>query len=97
VPCGLILNELITNAYKYAPRNDRKVSIEVSMTVSSEGQFTISVQDTGPGLPEGYENTGSLGLTLVRLLVDQIDGTMNVDSSGDGTMVRISFPDPSLI
>ena len=97
VPCGLILNELITNAYKYAPRNDRKVSIEVSMTGSSEGQFTISVHDTGPGLPEGYENTGSLGLTLVRLLVDQIDGTMNVDSSADGTLVRISFPDPSLI
>jgi len=66
------------------------------MARTGDGQFTISVTDNGPGLPTDYENSSSLGLTLVKLLVDQIDGTMNIDSSGNGTNICISFPDPSL-
>jgi PAS domain S-box-containing protein len=97
VPCGLILNELITNAYKYASRDGMKAGIDVVMARTGDGQFTISVSDNGPGLPAGYENTGSLGFTLVKLLVDQIDGTMDIDSSGDGTTIRIRFPDPALV
>ena len=97
VPCGLILNELITNAYKYAARDDQKVNIEVSMDQDKDGLFSILVTDNGPGLPADYEKSGSLGLTLVRLLVGQIDGTMDMESSADGTMIRISFPDPSLV
>jgi two-component sensor histidine kinase len=96
VPCGLILNELITNAYKYACREGMKAGIDVAMARTGDGQFTISVSDNGPGLPAGYENTGSLGFTLVKLLVDQIDGTMDIDSSGNGTTIRIRFPDPDL-
>lgn len=96
VPCGLILNELITNAYKYAHREDMKVSIKVSLALTGDGQFIISVEDNGPGLPEGYENSGSLGLTLVKLLVSQIDGAMDIESTGNGTTIRIRFPDPSL-
>jgi PAS domain S-box-containing protein len=97
VPCGLILNELITNAYKYAYRESMKADIDVSMTRTADGQFIISVKDNGPGLPAGYENKGSLGLTLVKLLVDQIDGTMEIDSSGNGTSVHIRFPDPAIV
>jgi PAS domain S-box-containing protein len=96
VPCGLILNELITNAYKYACRDGMKADIDVCMARSGDGQFTITVSDNGPGLPAGYENSGSLGITLVRLLVGQIDGTMDIDSSADGTIIRIQFPDPTL-
>jgi two-component sensor histidine kinase len=96
VPCGLILNELITNAYKYAGREGNKADIDVSMMRTGDGSFSISVQDNGPGLPTGYEQTGSLGLTLVRLLVDQIDGTLDIDSSENGTTIHIRFPDPSL-
>ncbi|MGD9940105.1 MAG: PAS domain S-box protein, partial [Clostridia bacterium] len=96
VPCGLILNELITNAYKYGRREGMKAGIDVSMTRTGDGQFAISVSDNGPGLPTGYEDTGSLGFTLVKLLVDQIDGIMDTDSSGNGTTIRIRFPDSAL-
>ncbi|MDX9957387.1 MAG: histidine kinase, partial [Spirochaetia bacterium] len=63
---------------------------------TGDGQFAISVSDNGPGLPAGYEDTGSLGFTLVKLLVDQIDGIMDIDSSGNGTTIRIRFPDSAL-
>jgi PAS domain S-box-containing protein len=94
VPCGLILNELITNAYKYARREDSQSTIRVSMTRTLEGRFMITVVDNGPGLPPGYEASDSLGLTLVRLLVDQIDGAIDMESSGSGTTIRVGFPDP---
>jgi PAS domain S-box-containing protein len=97
VPCGLILNELITNAYKYACREDMKAGIDVFMARTGDGLFTITVADNGPGLPAGYEDSGSLGLTLVRLLVGQIDGTMDIDSSEHGTAIRICFPDPASV
>jgi PAS domain S-box-containing protein len=98
VPCGLILNELITNAYKYARQGeDNKACIEVFMARGEAGLFTITVVDNGPGLPPDYEDSGSLGLTLVRLLVDQIDGTLVIDSSKAGTTIHITFPDPSLV
>lgn len=94
VPCGLILNELITNAYKYAPAEGGR--IELSMRRGERGSVVMTVKDNGPGLPEGYESSGSLGLTLVRLLVGQIDGELTITSSSAGTQVRVALPDPSL-
>lgn len=93
VPCGLILNELITNAYKYALSEGGH--IELSMKRGEGGSVVMTVKDNGPGLPEGYESSGSLGLTLVRLLVGQIDGELTITSSSAGTQVRIALPAPS--
>ena len=55
----------------------------------------MTVKDNGPGLPEGYESSGSLGLTLVRLLAGQIDGELTITSSSAGTQVSVALPDPS--
>ena len=96
VPCGLILNELITNAYKYAHRDGQQASIDIVMARGQDNLVSISIADNGPGLPVGYENSKSLGLTLVKLLVDQIDGTMLIESSEKGTNIRIEFPEPTL-
>ena len=97
VPCGLILNELITNAYKYAYPSGEEGSIEVSIKHSREDLFEMSIVDNGHGLPEGYINTETLGLTLVKLLVTQINGTMDIQSEGNGTSIRIFFSDEAAI
>jgi two-component sensor histidine kinase len=96
IPCGLILNELITNAYKYAYPAGRQGSIRVSMSAAPDGMVELVVADDGIGLPAGYveedrQASGSLGLTLVRLLVEQLCGSMKASSQG-GTAFNIRFP-----
>jgi len=98
IPCGLILNELITNAFKYAFPGDRSGDIHVTMKHASDHEVELSVADDGVGLPEGYDGTdsGSLGMTLVQLLVKQLNGTFQAISpageSPAGTNFRIVFP-----
>jgi PAS domain S-box-containing protein len=89
VPCGLIVNELLSNALKHA-FPDGKGTIVVGLT-ATDGSCAISVRDNGVGLPPNVEGQGStLGLQLVRALVQQIEGTMDIDRSA-GTQFRITF------
>lgn len=76
VPCGIILNELITNAFKYAFPGEREGGISVRLDENADGNHTLSVCDDGVGLPEDYHRDGSLGLTLVHLLAEQLGGTI---------------------
>jgi two-component sensor histidine kinase len=91
IPCGLIVNELVSNALKHAfPAG---TTGEVRVTLRSEGDTVkLSVRDNGVGLPDdldlGYTET--LGLQLVNSLVRQLDGTMTVDGK-DGTECVIAF------
>ncbi len=93
IPCGLILNELITNAYKYAFPEGRAGTILIDLRITPEGVAEMRVSDDGIGMPAGIdlETSDSLGLTLVRLLVDQLRGTLRM-STGDGTAFTIRFP-----
>ena len=80
-PCGLILNELISNALKHAyPGNDAG-TVRVGLRMVGD-QVRISVSDDGVGLPKGFddERDGNLGLELVRMLVGQLDG--HIERSG---------------
>ncbi|RPH40030.1 MAG: sensor histidine kinase, partial [Desulfobulbaceae bacterium] len=99
VPCGMIINELITNALKYAFPEGRsgatvkKDRIQVHMT-HDNNTFILSVADNGVGLPPGFDlNTvKSLGLVLVRMLGQhQLGGRYKVDHT-DGTRFDFSFP-----
>lgn len=92
IPCGLILNELITNAFKYAYPEGRGGEIAVSLRETAEGPIELRVSDRGVGFPEGTEppEGHSLGITIVRLLVKQLDGVLEL-SSGDGMSYRITF------
>ncbi len=98
IPCGLILNELITNAFKYAFPGDRSGDIHVAMKHASDHEVELSVTDDGVGLPEGFDGTesGSLGMTLVHLLVKQLNGTFEATPAGGspagGAKFRIAFP-----
>ncbi len=88
VPCGLIVNELVSNACEHAFKGMSTGEIEV--VFRSEGQqFLLTVSDNGNGL--GGSADESLGLTLVRMLVEQIDGSLEVVVE-NGTAFIVRFP-----
>ncbi|HEV7231258.1 MAG TPA: histidine kinase dimerization/phosphoacceptor domain -containing protein [Bacteroidia bacterium] len=91
IPCGLILNELITNSYKHAFDGQAGSAIFISV-VQTEKQISISVADNGKGLPAGFDlsKASSLGLILIESLVDQLDG--KYEMKGDhGTQFSFTF------
>jgi PAS domain S-box-containing protein len=92
VPCGLILNELVSNSLKHAFPNGREGAIHVSMSEASDDELTLCVRDDGVGLPPDVDfwNTHSLGLRLVRTLSDQLGAKITVSCNG-GTDVRLTF------
>ena len=98
VPCGLIINELISNSLKHGFPDGR--SGEISVRVSSEGgRITLEVADTGIGMPAGLDtrNTETLGLQLVNLLAKQLSGSISFDGGQKGTVAVISFPGQSAL
>jgi len=98
VPCGLIVNELITNAAKHAfPAGScADCKIAVSFREREDGMLELGIADNGSGLPERYSvhEAKSFGLTLVTGLVQQLDGKLEVES-GAGTSYSITFPGKS--
>jgi two-component sensor histidine kinase len=91
IPCGLILNELITNAFKHAFPNGGPGEIRVLLRAVGSESFELSVADDGIGMAEDYAKSETMGLTLVRLLTEQLEGTMEL-SGENGTRCVIGFP-----
>jgi two-component sensor histidine kinase len=93
IPCGLVVNELISNALKYAfPQ--RRGTIRVTFTESSEKWYELVVRDDGIGLPPHIvlDSLTSLGLQLVKGLVEeQLGGILELERH-QGTTWRIRFP-----
>lgn len=92
VPLGLILNELISNAYKYAFTGAEKGELTVSVESVGEGKHRLTVTDSGAGLPEGFDlsKAKSLGLRLVRRLAKQLYGSVTY-SHVEGAEFVINF------
>jgi PAS domain S-box-containing protein len=92
IPCGLILNELISNSLKYAFPDGRKGKINAGLKCMEDKEYEIIICDDGIGFPDDidYKNTNSLGLQLVNTLVGQIDGTILLDNQ-KGTIFSIKF------
>ena len=88
IPIGLIVNELVSNALKYAFPGDRKGVLVISGGLEGE-LLTVSVKDDGVGMPPDYDwkNATSLGLRLVNILADQIDGTVVVKGDQGTTFI----------
>lgn len=95
VPCGLILNEMMSNALKHAFPGGRAGHIHISLNRASEGTCVLRVVDDGVGMNPAEAREASLGLRIVRLLAHQIDGQFVLDSSGHGTEARLTMSDPS--
>lgn len=93
VPVGLILNELLTNAFKYAFPGDRGGRVDVRFHHPSPGRLTLCVIDDGVGLAEDFAPTraATLGFRLVNALCRQLDGHLAV-SGVTGTRVCLEFP-----
>jgi PAS domain S-box-containing protein len=91
IPCGLIVNELITNCLKHAFPNDINGEVHIDL-FKMEDKYVLNVKDNGVGFPDNidYKNTDSLGLQLVTSLVNQIDGTIEL-SNGLGSNFKIIF------
>jgi PAS domain S-box-containing protein len=90
VPCGLIINELITNSIKFAfPSGTGKITIRLC---SEDEYFILSISDDGIGLPNNVdvENPQKLGLQLVKSLTDQIEGKLEYNGK-NGTEFKIKF------
>ena len=93
IPCGLIINELISNAFKHAfPAGGGGGEVVVNLARAGVNEFILTVSDDGVGLPKDYDWKGStsLGLRLVTDLTRQLEGTLDVHA-GKGTVFSIRF------
>lgn len=92
VPCGLILNELVSNAFKHAFPDGRSGVVHVTLR-ESEAHCVICVTDDGVGLPadSSVANDHSLGLRLVHLLTKQLQGVVEFERRSAGTRACVTF------
>jgi len=92
IPCGLIINELVSNSLKHAFPQDKKGNIRIQLNRGNNGYVRLVVSDDGIGFSENvdFQHPDSLGLQLVNDLVDQLGGTLELDSS-KGISYQISF------
>ena len=92
IPCGLIINELVSNCLKHAFLDGTNGEIRIGLHEVDTHRICLTVWDNGIGIPEelGMESTKSLGLKLVKLFVDEIDGSIEIDRT-DGTSFKIVF------
>jgi two-component sensor histidine kinase len=94
VSIALIVNELVTNASKYAHPAGVPGKVSVTCQRDAKGNLVLEVADDGVGLPEGFDpqTDGNVGLRLVRILCTQMDADLRFDSSSLGLRVRIALP-----
>jgi PAS domain S-box-containing protein len=91
IPCGLIINELVANAYKHAFPEGRDGTIMITCELHQANQLIVSVQDNGIGVPPPHERKpDTLGLKLVRTLARQLRGVISIDNQ-NGTIVKLTF------
>jgi two-component sensor histidine kinase len=90
IPCGLIINELITNSFKYGRSIDQPLIIQIELKQRAEHMY-LRIKDNGPGIPEELLNSAkSFGLELIQGLSEQINGEMKITSE-DGFQYELIF------
>jgi two-component sensor histidine kinase len=92
VPCGLLLNELISNALKHAFPKYRKGVLKIGLRRGVENRVELRVADDGVGFPEGFDfrKADTLGLQIVNLLMGQLEATIELDRK-NGTAFTVTF------
>jgi PAS domain S-box-containing protein len=92
IPCGLIINELVSNAVKHAFPGGREGEVTITFRRLEDGRLHLAIRDDGVGFPDGLDHRAaeSMGLQLVNLLVGQLDGSLELIRDG-GTEFRIVF------
>jgi PAS domain S-box-containing protein len=95
VPCGLIINELVSNALKHAFGDKAKKLVSIQLIAAADQRCSLRVVDNGKGIPKevNYRSPKSLGLKLVNILAEQLNGTLTlVHSKEGGADFRLRFP-----
>ncbi len=94
VPIGLIVNELVHNALKHGidpvpPPHSLEIFLK-----PEDGQYLLSVSDSGPGFPESFslEDSDTLGLVIVKTQVEMLNGNMKIQEDDQGVTVFVRFP-----
>jgi PAS domain S-box-containing protein len=96
IPCGLIISELVSNALKYAFPNSKEGIVKIAIDYHKDNNYlTLMVRDNGIGfsINSSINNVKSLGLQIVKVLTNQLDGTLEI-THRVGTEFRISFSAP---
>jgi PAS domain S-box-containing protein len=93
IPWGLILNELLSNAFKHAFPQSYAGEVHVELHADTAQQATLVVRDNGVGFPDDldFRHTESLGLQLISMLTEQLQGTVALERAG-GTTFTLTFP-----
>lgn len=98
IPLGLIVNELVTNAIKYAYGPDEAGAIEVSLSKADEG-IELRISDQGKGVPADFDihaRRKSFGMRVVSSLLTQLNASMSLDRAGKGTTFVVEFDPDSM-
>jgi len=92
IPCGLILNELISNSLQFAFPDREKGNIDITLT-RNDGHIYLSVEDDGIGVPEDFniEEVQSLGITLIKILSKQLRADRRIGNSDNGFKCSLIF------
>jgi two-component sensor histidine kinase len=93
LPCALVMNEILSNAFKHAFEGRKTGTIKIS-TLRENDRVKITVRDNGTGLPENFDinRPGSLGITLIKTIVrHQLKGEI-MFKSRNGTEISMEFP-----
>jgi PAS domain S-box-containing protein len=93
IPCGLIINEVLSNALKYAFPSGQQGKIDISFT-HDQNEYKLVISDNGIGLPDGFDinKSKTLGLQLVAgLTTNQLKGQISIDKI-NGTSITVQFP-----
>ena len=93
IPCALVVNEALSNSFKHAFKGRRSGTILITARLDN-GMIHIRIQDDGIGIPEDVDidRATSLGLKLIRNLVQQLRGTLTIEHLLPGTAMNVSFP-----
>jgi len=93
IPCGIIVNELVSNALKYAFPEKAGGRVDITLHTNGKGEVVLTVRDNGVGLPPeiDFETSDSLGLMLVRMLSEQLQGEVKLRPGDPGTEFTLTF------
>jgi two-component sensor histidine kinase len=93
IPCSFIVNELLSNAFKYAFPNERAGQVSIAFDRVDAASYRLAVHDNGIGLPKdlNFRETQSFGLQLINIFVEQLQGSIELVPN-QGTHLRIVFP-----
>jgi PAS domain S-box-containing protein len=93
IPCGLLVHEVLSNCMQHAFPGDQGGDIAITLRAEPAGEVTLTIRDTGIGLPAGFDDRqeNSFGLHLIRGLTERLQGTL-VFTHGHGTCVTLRFP-----